>query len=172
MFWLSSCFCCKYLLHLWHIPVDMKDRLQQLIENEHLSPSRFADEVGLNRPAVSHILSGRNKPGFDALQRILQRFPQLNASWLITGEGDMYARKAETDAQGSLMFDEDVENADNWTGDRESFKETGVKTVVNSSKTIDNQKDSIVIASAAKVKKIAVFYTDNTYEEFIPLQKE
>lgn len=150
----------------------MKDRLQQLIDNEHLSPSKFADEVGLNRPAVSHILSGRNKPGFDALQRILQRFPRLNASWLITGEGEMYARNDKADTQGSLMFAEEDENADNWAGEHESFKETGVKTVVNTIKTIENQQNSISIAAAAKVKKIAVFYTDNTYEEFIPLQKE
>ena len=150
----------------------MKDRLQQLIDNEHLIPSKFADEVGLNRPAVSHILSGRNKPGFDALQRILQRFPRLNASWLITGEGEMYARNDEADTQGSLLFAEEDENADNWAGEHESFKETGVKTVVNTSKVIENQQNSISITAAAKVKKIAVFYTDNTYEEFIPLQKE
>lgn len=150
----------------------MKDRLQQLIDNEHLSPSKFADEVGLNRPAVSHILSGRNKPGFDALQRILQRFPRLNASWLITGEGEMYARNDEAGTQGSLLFAEDDENADNWAGEHESIKETGVKTVVNTSKVIENQQNSISITAAAKVKKIAVFYTDNTYEEFIPLQKE
>lgn len=68
----------------------MKDRLIQLLDLEQLSPSKFADIIGVQRSSISHVLSGRNKPSFDFLQKTLKAFPGLNASWLMLGEGTMY----------------------------------------------------------------------------------
>ena len=68
----------------------MKERLIQLLDLEQLSPSKFADLIGVQRSSISHIISGRNKPSFDFLQKTLKAFPGLNASWLILGEGTMY----------------------------------------------------------------------------------
>ena len=49
----------------------MRTRLQQFLQAENLSPSRFADQIGIQRSGMSHILSGRNKPGFDFIEKIL-----------------------------------------------------------------------------------------------------
>lgn len=68
----------------------MKDRLQQFLTLEQLSPARFADILGVQRSGLSHILSGRNKPGFDFISKMLQKFPQINSEWLLTGKGKMY----------------------------------------------------------------------------------
>jgi transcriptional regulator with XRE-family HTH domain len=68
----------------------MKERLIQLLDLEQLSPSKFADLIGVQRSSISHIISGRNKPSFDFLQKTLKAFPGLNASWLLMGEGTMY----------------------------------------------------------------------------------
>ncbi len=68
----------------------MKERLIQLLDLEQLSPSKFADIIGVQRSSISHVLSGRNKPSFDFLQKTLKAFPALNASWLMMGEGTMY----------------------------------------------------------------------------------
>jgi transcriptional regulator with XRE-family HTH domain len=38
----------------------MRTRLQQFLQAENMSPSRFADQIGIQRSGVSHILSGRN----------------------------------------------------------------------------------------------------------------
>lgn len=43
----------------------MNKRLQQFLQAENISQSQFADTVGITRAGVSHILSGRNKPGYD-----------------------------------------------------------------------------------------------------------
>lgn len=67
----------------------MKDRLTLFLQFEHLSPARFADILGVQRSGISHILSGRNKPGFDLIEKMLNKFPDLNAEWLITGKGKM-----------------------------------------------------------------------------------
>ena len=78
--------CSENYLHL----TLMKDRLVQLLQSEQLSPSRFADILGVQRSGISHILSGRNKPGFDFIEKIVIKFPDINAEWLITGKGKMY----------------------------------------------------------------------------------
>ena len=72
----------------------MKSRLTQFLQLEQLSPARFADVLGVQRSGISHILSGRNKPGFDLIEKILLKFPDVSAEWLITGKGKMYKESA------------------------------------------------------------------------------
>lgn len=68
----------------------MNNRLQQFLDLENLSPARLADMLGVQRSGVSHILSGRNKPGFDFIQKLLTKFPALSADWFLTGKGKPY----------------------------------------------------------------------------------
>ena len=56
----------------------------------------MADTLGVARAGISHILSGRNKPGFDFLEAMAVHFPQISMDWLLTGKGRMYK-----DASGS-----------------------------------------------------------------------
>lgn len=68
----------------------MDKRLQQFLEAENISSSQLADTLGVTRAAVSHILSGRNRPGFDFLEGMALHFPQVSMDWLLTGHGRMY----------------------------------------------------------------------------------
>jgi transcriptional regulator with XRE-family HTH domain len=63
----------------------MIDRFKLFLEQLHLSPSEFADKIGVQRSSVSHVLSGRNKPSIDFLEKILIVFPDIDTTWLITG---------------------------------------------------------------------------------------
>ncbi len=65
----------------------MLDRVKTIIEVNAFTPSRFADHIGVPRSTVSHILSGRNKPSLEVVQRMLDAFPELSAKWLISGKG-------------------------------------------------------------------------------------
>lgn len=67
----------------------MVTRIQQLLEAEGLSPQQFAERIGVQRSAISHIMSGRNKPSFDMMRRIIEAFPHVSAEWLIVGRGRM-----------------------------------------------------------------------------------
>jgi transcriptional regulator with XRE-family HTH domain len=68
----------------------MNKRLLQFITAENISQSQFADNIGVARASVSHIIAGRNKPGFDFVEKMARAFPALNIEWLITGRGKMY----------------------------------------------------------------------------------
>ena len=46
----------------------MREKLLDLMKNEGLKPSQLAETLGINPAGISHILAGRNKPGFDLLQ--------------------------------------------------------------------------------------------------------
>jgi transcriptional regulator with XRE-family HTH domain len=63
----------------------MITRFKSLLESLNLSPSEFADSIGVQRSSVSHVLSGRNKPSIDFLEKILIAFPDTDSTWLITG---------------------------------------------------------------------------------------
>lgn len=76
-----------FVTHLYRI---MNRRLQQFLTAENISQSQFAESIGVARANVSHILSGRNKPGFDFIEKMLTAYPALNVDWLITGKGKMY----------------------------------------------------------------------------------
>ncbi len=82
----------------------MKERLVQLLDLEQLTPSKFADIIGVQRSSVSHVVSGRNNPSFDFIQKTLNAFPGLNADWLILGKGSMYEQMGRR-GTGNLFGD-------------------------------------------------------------------
>jgi transcriptional regulator with XRE-family HTH domain len=55
--------------------------------------SQFALELGISLSILTHISSGRNKPGLDMIQRILTHFKDLNPDWLLIGTGDLKREK-------------------------------------------------------------------------------
>ena len=71
----------------------MHTRLKKWMESEGLKSSQLADNIGVNRATISHILSGRNKPSIDFFEKLLRTYPILNSNWLITGIGYMSTEK-------------------------------------------------------------------------------
>ena len=45
----------------------MIERITQIMEREGLTPSKFAEAIGIQRSAMSHILNGRNNVSLDVL---------------------------------------------------------------------------------------------------------
>ena len=68
----------------------MNERIQLILKTKNISASKFADEIGVQRSSISHIISGRNNPSLDFIQKILKRFPDINSTWILTGKGSMY----------------------------------------------------------------------------------
>ena len=76
--------------------MDLNSRVQKIINYSELSSSEFADEIGVQRSNISHVLSGRNKPSLDFLMKIKDRFPEIQWEWLIEGKGAMIFSENET----------------------------------------------------------------------------
>jgi len=130
-------------------------RLRLLLENERLTSSQFAKIVGYRPSSISHILSGRNKPGFDFIQEILKKFENINPEWLLLGRGEIY-RTADT------VLDNNKESAI-----RESIKTKKVESEPDSPYITD-----VKVKSEGKViVKVLVFYSDQTFTEYTPSEK-
>lgn len=60
-------------------------RLNQILEHFGITSSQFADQIGVPRSSLSHIISGRNNPSLDFIIKIRDAFPTINLYWLIYG---------------------------------------------------------------------------------------
>ncbi len=85
--------------------MDFAQRLRELMDHYDLTAQDLARRLDLQKSAVSHLLSGRNKPRFDILARFARAFPDLNMRWLLTGEGRMLRSPTPT-VQGIPLVDE------------------------------------------------------------------
>lgn len=68
----------------------MNRRLLLFLQAQNITQSQLADTLSVARGSVSHILSGRNKPGYEFLESLVLHYPTLNMDWLLTGKGSMY----------------------------------------------------------------------------------
>ena len=56
----------------------MHNRLKQFLAAENITQAQFADRIRIGKANVSHVLAGRNKPGYDFISAIMTGFPELN----------------------------------------------------------------------------------------------
>lgn len=126
----------------------MQERFKQLLEEKNLTATRFAAIIKVNASAMSHILNGRSKPGFDVLDKIAQAFPDVNLNWLISGKGALYnnssARPAESSSQKTFIVE-----------DKESEKTTNVIP-----------GPMVSQESTKKIKRIVLFFEDGSFEDY------
>lgn len=92
-----------------HLFTTMNTRLEQFLAAENLSQTQFAESIDVARAGVSHLLAGRNKPSYEFIRAVMQKYPALNMEWLILGKGKMYKearQEAPAPAPPAAMQDE------------------------------------------------------------------
>jgi transcriptional regulator with XRE-family HTH domain len=143
----------------------MKDRIIKFLTAEGLTATKFADEIGVQRSSISHILSGRNNPSFEFIQKILNRYRNLSAEWLIQGTGQMY--KKPENSMNTIPVNQVASPPDNRDNQLNLFKPNmeNKTSSSESNKTILIKEDEKIIPSR-KVEKILLFYSDKTFDEF------
>lgn len=156
----------------------MNTRLQQFLAAENIRQAEFADKINVARASVSHILAGRNKPGYDFMASMLKCYPNLNMDWLISGKGKMYKSSgavAEEKNFGDSLFNfssdpepkEDiplpVEPPRNEYPDREDETVPNIKFTEHQNRVQDSTQNTV---RQRKAVKIMIFYDDNTFQEF------
>ncbi len=154
----------------------MNNRLKQFLAAENISQAQFADTIKVVRASVSHVLSGRNNPGYEFIKAIMAAYPTLNMEWLILGKGKMYkegtadATTASSERDFTPIFNEpDLFNDLNIP--EENQKEEFVYRQENSPAPVEIPAQSVVkqtvqtIVNQRKVVKVTIFFDDGTYQE-------
>lgn len=78
----------------------LRDRLQQFIKFNGLTTKRFEEYVGLSNASVSKMGDNTRRSTID---KISTKFPKLNRTWLLTGEGDMLIQESEPQANAEFL---------------------------------------------------------------------
>lgn len=167
----------------------MNRRLHQFLELEELSPARFADMMGIQRSGISHILSGRNKPSFDFIQKMLLKFPNLNADWLLLGKGKPYKENSggfekktaslpEIDLFNTAeSISKTIENKEsNHLFEEEQPSENRLNEIIPDTvaqknnyevqnRSFETKNEFTEEKNTKTIERITVFYNDGTYEE-------
>jgi len=170
--------------------MEFTERFTKVIEYSEMTPAEFAEEIGVQRSSISHIISGRNKPSLDFITKIKTAFPDFEWDWLITGEGEMLISKKEPGPVVeekpeiiekkkpslpdlfSLINDENfgiTESEDKV--EKQKLRESNTsepipeKTILSDSQPLENsiQKQD---SKKKNVKRIVFFYEDGTFETY------
>lgn len=126
--------------------MEIKDRLRMIMDSHKLNAGSFADRIGVQRSNVSHVLSGRNKPSFDFVEKLLLAFPRVSAEWLFTG------RQSKKDSESD-----------------DFVLESKIASV--SSEGSPDVKADLTFKSEKKIVKTLVFYEDFTFDVYLPNEK-
>ena len=77
-------------------------RIEEVRKNHQLTAASFATKIGVQRSAISHILSGRNKPSLEFLMKIHDSFDEVNLEWLILGKPSPLSQNLEIPANPEI----------------------------------------------------------------------
>ena len=146
----------------------MNTRLQQFLIAENISQAQFAETIGVARASVSHILAGRNKPGFDFLESMVRHYPNLNFEWLLTGQGKMYSHtKTVPDTAVEAIYPPSTEVSQDMLQETGYRQEKPFHSPSLPQNTLFNKLDnnSQQLNNEKYITKITIFYSDGTFQE-------
>lgn len=143
----------------------MREKLLKLMQTESLTASRLAELLGIGSSGISHIISGRNKPSFDLLQKILKRFPNINPDWLLLDSEQMYRTATPSGGTDGEEFDGMSNNpiiADNM---QPSEKISNEELSANS-RQLPMEFSHYAKNSTRNVKRVIVLFDDHSFESY------
>ena len=150
--------------------MDEKDRIEKVMLTEGMNSAQFAAEIGIQGSTLSHILNGRNNPSLDVLKKVLNRFRTVSSDWLILGVGPMY-RGIKQSQTLSLFEESEITESKSVIYDDKNTEKSGAEISVIQKETEKmptalEKSDMKVQPFPKLVKKIIVYYDDNTFQEF------
>lgn len=143
----------------------MREKLLNLMKSEQLTASKLAELLDIQPSGISHILSGRNKPSFDLVQKILRRFPRVNPDWLLLDKDEMY-RTIDIEPKTATLQSISTDELD---GTMQQSPASGMTAPATNSTSASTPAQQIAAAYAPKsgnVKRVIVLFDDHTFESY------
>ena len=169
----------------------MINRINLILRAKNITARQFAEEIGIQPSGMSHIMGGRNNPSLEFVSKVLRRYPEIDANWLLLGKGEMYASpqgisKPAVDDAAPLRETNNNHQVEPSLFDEEPVEmPTEVAPVQNSIFQQDvieeeERRDTPSYTTPAqepqkgsecRVERILLIYSDNTYKELLPHDK-
>ncbi len=164
----------------------MHNRLKQFLSVENITQAQFANTIGIGKANISHVLAGRNKPGYDFIRAIMTGYPHLNINWLLLGAGKMYNMDTRTHQEvvpreavipfddevvdeSLSLFDDSQTDLSHATPVQETAQSDISEAVEIDSSVLNSIKELVdrsqIHVKQRKVSKIIVLFDDGSYQE-------
>ena len=153
----------------------MLKRIALILQTQNLTVSQFADRIGVQRSALSHVLGGRNNPSLDFVTKILRTFPEIRSQWLLFGEGKMYDAMAEVRPAEEAAVAVPPEVVETPPAEASEMPPMPAEMPMAASETEETAPESEmpemsgfapVQAEDSRLVKVVFFYSDGRFEEY------
>jgi len=175
----------------------MKDRIRQLMEDQHLTQQNFAQLIGTTPATLSNIFNGKTNPSLAIVDGIHKSFPQVNVYWIMYGTPPMYNSQQGKDAGSGTMngmedsspqgmtnglnterrgygdsleatLDFSAPTAQSSPASPSLFDTPSMHGVNNTPKKEAQKMVKIIDKQQRRITEIRIFYDDQTWETFVP----
>ena len=102
------------------------ERIQSLINKLNLNPRSFALQCGYSQATTFYSIIKRDaKPTSSTIDKICNRFPQVNREWLMTGYGTMFNKQENEDltVTAKQVIDKLKENTESLKNEIQDLKD-------------------------------------------------
>lgn len=72
----------------------MLERIKIWMNKINISQTNLAENIGVNKATISHIMSGRNKPSIDFFIKLKEYYTDLDLNWIISGQKTSYSKSS------------------------------------------------------------------------------
>lgn len=141
----------------------MKEKIEYLLRAGNYTATSLARLLDIQPSGLSHILSGRNKPSFDLVVKILRAFPDVNPDWLLLDSDQVYRNPTATE----LAATHNYEDASSETA---SSLDAPQNNQISESKNEEKNEQPSIFSPAVNcgksVERVIVLYSDKTFDSY------
>ena len=163
----------------------MINRINLILRAKNITARQFAEEIGIQPSGMSHIMGGRNNPSLEFVSKVLRRYPEIDANWLLLGKGEMYSSATPAAMGADLPIREPVDKPQQEPSlfDGESTGQMKVEEPIQDDLFPQDTKveeerryapgyiasaPELPAGCARRVERIFLIYSDNTFKELLP----
>ena len=123
-------------------------RLNEIMVNNNLNSASFAEQIGVQRSSVSHVMSKRNKPSLDFILKIVNSFEEVTLDW--------------------LLFDNNLKPSSSSKSDSKFVNSKIDSDLKKSLNVMTNKQSPMEIKTNSDVVQIIQIYKDGSFLTFSP----
>ena len=123
-------------------------RLNEIMANNNLNSASFAEQIGVQRSSVSHVMSKRNKPSLDFILKIVNSFEEVTLDW--------------------LLFDNNLKPSSSSKSDSKFVNSKIDSDLKKSLNVLTNKQSPMEIKTNSDVVQIIQIYKDGSFLTFSP----
>ena len=123
-------------------------RLNEIMVNNNLNSASFAEQIGVQRSSVPHVMSKRNKPSLDFILKIVNSFEEVTLDW--------------------LLFDNNLKPSSSSKSDSKFVNSKIDSDLKKSLNILTNKQSPMEIKTNSDVVQIIQIYKDGSFLTFSP----